>query len=163
MRTLYVCLICNYMQRELYEASTLNRHAAYQRIVTGMSTRNEQTSSQRDRQTDRWTPAQMNVLSRRTSRQTDGQRPREKERQTNSRQRLNEPGWLRLFFFFLVWHPANVYRVSVSGAKLSNQLIALFVFTLGFLFVCESLVQLAKALNYICPFTWFAPFIYSIV
>lgn len=40
------------MQRELYEASTLNRHAAYQRIVTGMSTRNEQTSRQRDRQMD---------------------------------------------------------------------------------------------------------------
>lgn len=70
------------MQRELYEASTLNRHAAYQRIVTGMSTRNEQTSRQRDTQTDRWTPAQMNVLSRRTSRQTDRQRPRERDTQT---------------------------------------------------------------------------------
>lgn len=65
------------MQRELYEASTLNRHAAYQRIVTGMSTRNEQTSRETDRQTDRWTPAQMNVLA-------GGRADRQRERETQT-------------------------------------------------------------------------------
>lgn len=138
------------MQR-IYEAFSLNRHAAYQRIVTGMTKwENELT----DRQTDWWTPAQMNVLSRRTSRQrqteTDRQRQRHKQQSKVKRSRL---AWV-------IFWPANVYRVSVSGSELSNQLIALFVFTLGFLFVCESLVQLAKALNYICPFTWFAPYMY---
>lgn len=41
-----------------------------------------------DRQTDRWTPAQMNVLSRRTSRQTDRQRQRHKQQSKVKRARV---------------------------------------------------------------------------
>lgn len=138
---MYVCIICS-MQWELFVQFKSSCGLSESWLGWAL-----EESGRADRQTDKQTDSRTDECRNQADEQTDGQTDRQTDRPQS---KVKQGGRAGFWFFFRT--PCNVYRVSVCGSEsLVISLLHSFLFTLGFLFVCESLVQLAKALNYIIP------------